>query len=199
MPASGRLETLDHKNWRLRPPDKLEEGSAAVYAVDSAGHEALHLLDLGGDISGNGKSKLFPTIAAAFAEAGASACDVKKHQAELASTMAASGPSASTLSRRAISASGSERYRARCVWSHEGDAPGWLDLPRHCCSQWASADVGQADPRPRRRLRGPGGLRPSTHDSLREAGATDLANRGPEICLLRPSATVVAANGSPAL
>jgi putative DNA-invertase from lambdoid prophage Rac len=30
---------------------------------------ALHLLDLGGDISGNGLSKLFLTIAAAFAEA----------------------------------------------------------------------------------------------------------------------------------
>jgi putative DNA-invertase from lambdoid prophage Rac len=30
---------------------------------------ALHLLDLGGDISGNGMSKLFLTIAAAFAEA----------------------------------------------------------------------------------------------------------------------------------
>jgi DNA invertase Pin-like site-specific DNA recombinase len=30
----------------------------------------LHLLDLGGDISGNGLSKLFLTIAAAFAEAG---------------------------------------------------------------------------------------------------------------------------------
>ena len=30
---------------------------------------ALHLLDLGGDISGNGVSKLFLTIAAAFAEA----------------------------------------------------------------------------------------------------------------------------------
>jgi Resolvase, N terminal domain len=29
----------------------------------------LHLLDLGGDISGNGLSKLFLTIAAAFAEA----------------------------------------------------------------------------------------------------------------------------------
>ncbi len=30
---------------------------------------ALHLLDLGGDISGNGLSKLFLTIVAAFAEA----------------------------------------------------------------------------------------------------------------------------------
>ena len=30
---------------------------------------SLHLLDLGGDISGNGLSKLFLTIAAAFAEA----------------------------------------------------------------------------------------------------------------------------------
>jgi putative DNA-invertase from lambdoid prophage Rac len=30
---------------------------------------ALHLLDLGGDISGNGLSKLFLTIAGAFAEA----------------------------------------------------------------------------------------------------------------------------------
>jgi len=29
----------------------------------------IHLLDLGGDISGNGLSKLFLTIAAAFAEA----------------------------------------------------------------------------------------------------------------------------------
>ena len=29
----------------------------------------LHLLDLGGDIAGNGLSKLFLTIAAAFAEA----------------------------------------------------------------------------------------------------------------------------------
>ncbi|HME21272.1 MAG TPA: recombinase family protein, partial [Acetobacteraceae bacterium] len=29
----------------------------------------LHLLDLGGDIAGNGISKLFLTIAAAFAEA----------------------------------------------------------------------------------------------------------------------------------
>ena len=29
----------------------------------------LHLLDLGGDISGNGLSKLFLTVAAAFAEA----------------------------------------------------------------------------------------------------------------------------------
>jgi hypothetical protein len=31
----------------------------------------LHLLDLGGDIAGNGLSKLFLTIAAAFAEASA--------------------------------------------------------------------------------------------------------------------------------
>lgn len=31
---------------------------------------SLVLLDLGGDISGNGLSRLFPTIAAAFAEAG---------------------------------------------------------------------------------------------------------------------------------
>ena len=30
---------------------------------------SLHLLDLGGDISGNGLSKLFLTIAASFAEA----------------------------------------------------------------------------------------------------------------------------------
>ena len=33
------------------------------------GYISLHLLDLGGDISGNGLSKLFLTIAAAFAEA----------------------------------------------------------------------------------------------------------------------------------
>jgi putative DNA-invertase from lambdoid prophage Rac len=40
-----------------------------VVAELKARRVALHLLDLGGDISGNGLSKLFLTIAAAFAEA----------------------------------------------------------------------------------------------------------------------------------
>jgi hypothetical protein len=44
-------------------------GSVAYEAEPSERGVALHLLDLGGDISGNGLSKLFLTIAAAFAEA----------------------------------------------------------------------------------------------------------------------------------
>jgi putative DNA-invertase from lambdoid prophage Rac len=40
-----------------------------VVEEQKARRVALHLLDLGGDISGNGLSKLFLTIAAAFAEA----------------------------------------------------------------------------------------------------------------------------------
>jgi putative DNA-invertase from lambdoid prophage Rac len=59
--------------WLLRPssigcsalPSTLSKWSPELKLRGAA----LHLLDLGGDISGNGLSKLFLTIAAAFAEA----------------------------------------------------------------------------------------------------------------------------------
>ena len=58
--ARGRLQ-----------PTRLAQNVAAPVAVlcGAVDSVSLHLLDLGGDISGNGLSKLFLTIAAAFAEA----------------------------------------------------------------------------------------------------------------------------------
>ena len=52
-----------------RSPFPLRLGRARVVEELKARGVRLHLLDLGGDIAGNGLSKLFLTIAAAFAEA----------------------------------------------------------------------------------------------------------------------------------
>jgi DNA invertase Pin-like site-specific DNA recombinase len=56
--ADGRLLGLVRRHDALQVVDDLRKRGVG-----------LHLLDLGGDISGNGLSKLFLTIAAAFAEA----------------------------------------------------------------------------------------------------------------------------------
>jgi len=52
-------EAVEKYNWMRDPKDQKTKGRGVK----------LHLLDLGGDIAGNGISKLFLTIAAAFAEA----------------------------------------------------------------------------------------------------------------------------------
>ena len=59
-----RRDSPSIKMWSNLP---LTEPPSTVFTVRS--YCTLHLLDLGGDISGNGLSKLFLTIAAAFAEA----------------------------------------------------------------------------------------------------------------------------------
>jgi putative DNA-invertase from lambdoid prophage Rac len=73
-PAAGPLFTKLTKGDVVVAPklDRLFRSALdalQVVAELKARGVALHLLDLGGDISGNGLSKLFLTIAAAFAEA----------------------------------------------------------------------------------------------------------------------------------
>jgi putative DNA-invertase from lambdoid prophage Rac len=73
-PAAGPLFTKLTKGDVVIAPklDRLFRSALdALRVVEElkARKVALHLLDLGGDISGNGLSKLFLTIAAAFAEA----------------------------------------------------------------------------------------------------------------------------------
>ena len=73
-PAGGPLFTRLRKGDLVIAPklDRLFRSALdALKVVEDlkARGVALHLLDLGGDISGNGLSKLFLTIAAAFAEA----------------------------------------------------------------------------------------------------------------------------------
>jgi DNA invertase Pin-like site-specific DNA recombinase len=73
-PAAGPLFTKLMKGDVVVAPklDRLFRSALdalQVVAELKARGVALHLLDLGGDISGNGLSKLFLTIAAAFAEA----------------------------------------------------------------------------------------------------------------------------------
>jgi hypothetical protein len=53
----------------IRPPAALPSRPRAIALGHAARGIKLHLLDLGGDIAGNGLSKLFLPIAAAFAEA----------------------------------------------------------------------------------------------------------------------------------
>ena len=74
MPAAGPLfATLMKGDVVIAPKlDRLFRSALdALKVVEDLKKRgvALHLLDLGGDISGNGLSKLFLTIAAAFAEA----------------------------------------------------------------------------------------------------------------------------------
>jgi DNA invertase Pin-like site-specific DNA recombinase len=73
-PGGGALFTNLHKGDAVIAPklDRLFRSALdALQTVQTLRERgvSLHLLDLGGDISGNGLSKLFLTIAAAFAEA----------------------------------------------------------------------------------------------------------------------------------
>jgi DNA invertase Pin-like site-specific DNA recombinase len=73
-PAGGRLFARLRKGDAVIAPklDRLFRSALDALQVVEALRTrgvSLHLLDLGGDISGNGLSKLFLTIAAAFAEA----------------------------------------------------------------------------------------------------------------------------------
>jgi DNA invertase Pin-like site-specific DNA recombinase len=73
-PAAGRLFAGLKKGDAVIAPklDRLFRSALDALQTVQATRErgvSLHLLDLGGDISGNGLSKLFLTIAAAFAEA----------------------------------------------------------------------------------------------------------------------------------
>ncbi len=108
-PEGGRL-------WaRLRPDDVLVASKLdrlfrstldALRAVEDLRTRgvSLVLLDLGGDIAGNGLSKLFLTIAAAFAEAERDrirerVAQVKQDQRSAAATSAAGCPTATAWAR----------------------------------------------------------------------------------------------------
>ena len=114
---------------------------------------ALHLLDLGGDISGNGMSKLFLTIAAAFAEAerdrireriGQAKADQKARGRYLGGTCRSAFGAATPAS----SSRSTPSKRRFAKWSRCGSRGGRSGRSRRPCGRRASKFLMRACGRP---------------------------------------------------